>query len=380
MIACLPTAAGRQVAAVFLLVAVGLPVLAILPAAAQQDAARVRVDAVRSEALSQTVPVIGRLVALQAGSVAARISAPIREFRVEVGNRVATGDVIALLDNAVIEAERDVAAAGLAVARAELKTRQAQATLARQELKRLEGLKKSAAFSQARFEDAAQQLAIAEAGVSEAEAAVTSARAKLRLAEINLGYVEVKAPYDGVISRRLSEAGAYVSDGDELVRMIADQKLEVEADVPSNRLAGLVPGTKIAAVLDDGTGFTATVRAIIPNENPLTRTRAVRFQPDFSTVTTIAPLANEQSVTVQVPIGAPRQIVSVHKDAIIKRPGDTIVFVAADGQAQPRSIVLGEAVGSRYEVLDGLSEGELVVVRGNERLRPGDRVAIEEAS
>lgn len=380
MIACLPTAAGRQVAAVFLLVAVGLPVLAILPAAAQQDAARVRVDAVRSEALSQTVPVIGRLVALQAGSVAARISAPIREFRVEVGNRVATGDVIALLDNAVIEAERDVAAAGLAVARAELKTRQAQATLARQELKRLEGLKKSAAFSQARFEDAAQQLAIAEAGVSEAEAAVTSARAKLRLAEINLGYVEVKAPYDGVISRRLSEAGAYVSDGDELVRMIADQKLEVEADVPSNRLAGLVPGTKIAAVLDDGTGFTATVRAIIPNENPLTRTRAVRFQPDFSTVTTIAPLANEQSVTVQVPIGAPRQILSVHKDAIIKRPGDTIVFVAADGQAQPRSIVLGEAVGSRYEVLDGLSEGELVVVRGNERLRPGDRVAIEEAS
>ncbi len=373
-------AAGRPVAAVFLLLAVTLPVVPVAPAAAQENAARVRVDAVRSEALSQTVPVIGRLVARQAGSVAARISAPIREFRVEVGDRVVTGDVIALLDNAIIEAERDVATAGLAVARAELKTRQAQVTLARQELNRLEGLKKSAAFSQARFEDAAQQVAIAEAGVSEAEAAVTSARARLRLAEISLGYVEVKAPYDGVITRRLSEAGAYVSDGDELVRMIADQSLEVEADVPSNRLSGLAPGTEIAATLDDGTRFPATVRAIIPNENPLTRTRAVRFRPDFSAVTTAAPLANEQSVTVQVPIGAPRQIISVHKDAIIKRPGDTIVFVAADGEAQPRSIVLGEAVGSRYEVLDGLSEGELVVVRGNERLRPGDQITIEEAS
>jgi RND family efflux transporter MFP subunit len=183
-----------------------------------------------------------------------------------------------------------------------------------------------------------------------------------------------------VISRRLSEAGAYAGEGDALVAMIADQSLEVEADVPSNRLLGLTPGTAVDAFLDDGTRFTATVRAIIPNENPLTRTRAVRFEPDFGALNAATPLANEQSVTVQVPVGAPRQIVSVHKDAIIKQPGDTIVFAVVDGKAQPRSIRLGEAVGSRYEVLDGLREGELVVVRGNERLRPGTPVQIEEAS
>ncbi|MEQ8356426.1 MAG: efflux RND transporter periplasmic adaptor subunit [Kiloniellaceae bacterium] len=349
-------------------------------AQAQQGAARIRVDAVRSEALNQTVPVIGRLVARQAGSVAARIGGPILEYRVQIGDEVKTGDILAVLDDATMTAERDVAAAGLAVARAELKTRQAQIVLAQQELKRLEGLKTSAAFNQARFDDVAQGVAIAQAGAHEAEAAVTSARAMLRLAEINLEYVEIRAPYDGVITRRLSEAGAYASDGDALVSMIAHKNLEVEADVPSNRLPGLVPGTFVDAVLDDGTSFKATVRAIIPNENPLTRTRAVRFRPDFGSVSAAAPLANEQSVTVQVPIGAPREIVSVHKDAIIKQPGDTMVFIVTDGKAQPRSVVLGEAVGSRYEVLDGLGEGDLVVVRGNERLRPGTAVAIEEAS
>lgn len=337
-----------------------------------------RVDAVRTEPLSQTVPVIGRLVAQQAGSVAARVSGPILEFRVQVGDRISAGDVIAVLDDATMKAERDLAAAGLALARAELETRKAEIALAQQELQRIEGLKKSAAFSQARFDDVRQQVVIAEAGAREAEASVTSARARLRLAEINLDYTQIKAPYDGVIERRLSEAGAYVGEGDALVNMIADHRLEVEADVPSNRLLGLSPGTVLDGRLDDGTVFKATVRAIIPDENPLTRTRAVRFVSDFGAFS--GPLANQQSATLQVPIGAPRQVVSVHKDAVIQRASDAIVFVVADGKAESRKVVVGEAVGDRFEVIEGLAAGELVVVRGNERLRPGMEVKVEESS
>ncbi len=369
-------AARRWLAVTCLWAATGMTA-AMAPqlAFAQQEASPVRVDAVRSEPLNQTVPVVGRLVARQAGSVAAHISGPIQEFRVEVGDRVAAGDIIAVLDDTSISAERDMAAAELTIAQAEVSTKQAEVALARQELQRLERLQSSAAFSQARFDDARQEVAIAEAAAREAEASVASARASLRLADINLGDTKVLAPYDGVISQRLSEAGSYASDGDALVRMIADQTLEVEADVPSNRLLGLTSGAAVEVVLDDGTLIGATVRAVIPDENPLTRTRAVRFIPRLSDVTT--PLANEQSVTVMVPIGAPRQIVSVHKDAIIQRADGAMVFVVSEGQAQSRPIVLGEPVGNRYEVLKGLIEGEKTVVRGNERLRPGASVRID---
>lgn len=369
-------AARRWLAVTCLWAATGMAA-AMAPqlAFAQQEASPVRVDAVRSEPLNQTVPVVGRLVARQAGSVAAHISGPIQEFRVEVGDRVAAGDIIAVLDDTSISAERDMAAAELTIAQAEVSTKQAEVALARQELQRLERLQSSAAFSQARFDDARQEVAIAEAAAREAEATVASARASLRLADINLGDTKVLAPYDGVISQRLSEAGSYASDGDALVRMIADQTLEVEADVPSNRLLGLTSGAAVEVVLDDGTLIGATVRAVIPDENPLTRTRAVRFIPRLSDVTT--PLANEQSVTVMVPIGAPRQIVSVHKDAIIQRADGAMVFVVSEGQAQSRPIVLGEPVGNRYEVLKGLIEGEKTVVRGNERLRPGASVRID---
>lgn len=350
------------------------------PAGAQQVQAPVRIDAVRDEPLTQTVPVIGRLVASQAGSVAARISGPILEYRVRVGDRVNAGDVIAVLDSSTMKAERDLGATGLAIAQATLNTRQAQTALARQELQRIEGLKQSAAFSQARFDDARQQVAIAEAAAREAEASVAAAQARLRLAEINLAYTEVKAPYDGAISRRLSEAGAYAREGDALVNMIAYHTLEVEADVPAARLAGLLPGTELTGRLDNGITFSATVRAIIPDENPLTRTRAVRFEPDLDAAAAAGQLANEQSATMQIPVGTPRRIVSVHKDAIIQRDGDMTVFKVVDGTAERVRIVIGEAVGNRFEILEGLNEGDLVVVRGNERLQPGMAVRVEGAS
>ena len=75
-----------------------------------------------------------------------------------------------------------------------------------------------------------------------------------------------------------------------------------------------------------------------------------------------------------VPIGKPRKVVSVHKDAVITRGGQKIVFATVAGKAERRVVRLGSAVGSRFEVLEGLGIGDVVVVRGNERLRPGQAI------
>ena len=203
-----------------------------------------RVDRVTVQPLSQTVPVLGRLVPRQAGAVSSRVEASVEAFRVEVGDRVKAGDVIAVLKPDRLVALRDHAAGELKEAHAKQSTAHAQLQLARQELGRLEGLKASAAFSQARFDDAQQNVAINQAQVAEAEAAVVTAAAELELAEINVADTEIVAPYDGVVSQRMSEAGAYIHVGDALVRLIADASLEIEADVPYQRLAGLVPGCR----------------------------------------------------------------------------------------------------------------------------------------
>ncbi len=341
---------------------------------AQAPAALVQVDAVRIEPLAQTVPIIGRLVARQAGTIATPINGPVAALRVEVGDRIETDQIVAVLDTTMLSVQRDLTQARVAESRAALKTRKAELALAQQDVERLARLKNSAATTRAAYDDALQAEVIAQAQVAEAQASVATARANLRMAQINLDDAEIRAPYGGVVVERLTEAGSYVKIGDDIVRVVADQSLEVEADVPFERLAGLIPGTVIAMALDDGTTHQATVRAIIPEENNLTRTRAVRLAPKFGI--TDKPLAVDQSVTLQIPVGVPRSVLSVHKDAVIQRGGNSIVYVVQDDTAQIRTIQLGESVGSRFEVVSGLSEGDVVVIRGNERLRPDDKVQI----
>ena len=363
----LPTAAA---AACALAVAAQSPA----PAKAQFGPLSVRVDAVREVPLLQTVPVIGRLVALREGLVSARINGPVETFLVEVGDRVEEGQVVAAVNPASLVARRDLYASRVGEARAKLALKAAELALARQEYKRMEGLRASAAFNLARHEDAEQTVAMAEAEVNEAESAISSAKADLLMAEINVYNAEIRASYAGVVTERLTEIGTYLQVGDPVLRMIGDQTLEVEAEVPFQHLAGLRPGTEVRIALDDGTRHSAVARAVVPSENPLTRTRTVRFVPDIGDVT--RPLAHEQSVTLEIPIGAAHPVLSVHKDAIIKRRGQDLVYVAKDGEAQVRPVQLGKAVGSRFEVRSGLKAGEQVVVRGNERLKPGDKIQV----
>jgi RND family efflux transporter MFP subunit len=353
-----------------------LPVAAVVaatlfaaPASAQQEAL-IRVDAVRVEPLKQTVPVLGRLVARRAGIVAARVQGPVVEILVEVGDRIEKDAVIAILDRDRLTSQRDLRAAEVTEAEAAVATAKAEVRLRRQELGRIEGLRKSPAFSKGVHEDKQLEVIMQEGEVAKATADLASARAQLRLAEIELRDAEIRAPYAGVVTRRHTEVGAHVDVGDSVVSLVDDNSLEIEADVPAQRIGGLTPGAAVTFELG-GVVLDATVRAAIPEENPLTRTRTVRFVPDLGGITD---LAANRSVTVHVPSGKPRTVVTVHKDAVVSRKGRREVVVVVDGTAEIRPVRLGEAAGNRFEVIDGLVVGDLVVIRGNERLRSGQKV------
>ncbi|MGY8959623.1 MAG: efflux RND transporter periplasmic adaptor subunit, partial [Alphaproteobacteria bacterium] len=213
-------------------------------------------------------------------------------------------------------------------------------------------------------------------GVGEAEAGITSARAELRLADIDLYNAKVRAPYNGVIEKKHTSPGAFLNVGDPVVTLINDELLEVEADVPSDRLSGLSVGRAMPAQLESGQQINIEVRAVVPEENALTRTRPVRFLVKMDAESDVS-VASNQSVTINMPVGRSREVLSVHKDAIIPRSGESVVFAAIDGKAVRLVLKLGDAVGNRFEVLDGLKLGDLVVVRGNERLRPGQSISYE---
>ena len=340
-------------------------------------AARVGVDKVIKEPVSQTMPVIGRFVARQHGPVGALISGPVDQVLVDVGDRVVKGQVIARLHMNRIRATRDFKAAELLEKQAALATAKAQLNLAEGELTRLDRLRLSAAYSKARRTDKQNEVVKFNSEVAEAQAGIGQAEANLELAQIDLGNAEIRAPYDAVVAQRHVVAGNYVRVGDKIVTLINDTVLEVEADVPSNRLMGLQDGRTVRIKLDDARSYDATVRAVIPTENVMTRTRPVRFVPQFGAASKSTGLAADQSVTVEIPISEPRDVVTLHKDAVISRNAVNFVFVVVGDTVEKRTVRLGRAIGERFEVLDGLMPDDLVVVKGNERLRPGQKVTFD---
>ena len=177
---------------------------------------------------------------------------------------------------------------------------------------------------------------------------------------------------------KLTEAGSYLQTGQAVVSLISDDQLELEADVPYDRLEGLTTGKQVSLTLDNGSDHIALVRAVIPEENPRTRTRKVRFSISWQQST--GSLASQQSATIQIPAGVSKQVLTVHKDALIRRGGGEFVYVVNEGKAEFRPVATGQATGNRLEVLDGLSNQEQVVIRGNERLQPDQAVQVAESN
>ena len=370
-----------------LLVALGPFAASLAPPAAAQGGrppALVEVNPVREEPIAQTVPVVGRLVPREHGTVAAAIAGPVADLRIRVGQQVAAGEVLLVLARDLPEARLAQKRADQALEAARVRTAEAEVDLVRQELERLERLKGSSAFPKAAYDDKRQELVRRRSRVREAKAALDRARVQREMAEIELARTTIRAPYAGVVTARHVSPGGYVRAGDPVATLVDDRRLELEADVPTDRLAGLAPGREVRFELDDGSTHRAAVRALVPDENPLTRTRPVRFIPRFAPDGGYGRPAANQSVVVHVPITARRTVASVHKDAVIRQRGQPLVYVVKGSpeaaRAEARPIRIGEAIGGRFVVLEGLDAGDLVVVRGNERITPGQAVRFQSGS
>ena len=350
----------------------------ILASEKKDTRARIFVETVAKSRVTETAPVIGRFVALQHGAVAARVRGTVAEVFVDVGTRVKAQDVLAKLDVRRLDTAKSINVARLKEAAGSLRAARAQLKLIGDELRRNKKLRGSAAFSSARLTDKRNEYTKFESEVAEKEAAVSSARANLRMAEIDLDYANIRAPYDGVVAERNVSLGNFVRVGDAVVTLVNDSDLEVEVNIPQSRLKGIVPGTKVTIRFGNGLLSEAVVRAIVPEEDPSTRTRSVRLVPNINNRSTNWSLAANQSVTIDVPIAQSKDMTTVHKDAIIVNGQSYFVYVIKDGKAWRRNINLGQAVADRYVIISGLKDGEIVATRGNEKLKPGKKIKIVE--
>ena len=217
--------------------------------------------------------------------------------------------------------------------------------------------------------------AMAAARVDSGQGALRAAEADRALAEaqrrellVRLARTELRAPVAGRISRRIARQGAVVAGaGDPLFRIIRDDAVELEADVPEILLAKLRPGqpTRIDAA---GGPRKGAVRLVSPEVSRTTRLGRVRVAIDGQGGLVIGSFAR---AAVEV---ARHEGVLAPLSAVLFQSGGAVVQVVRDGVVDTRRIQVGLRSGSQAEITDGLAEGESVVAVSGTFIRGGDRV------
>ena len=294
--------------------------------------------------------------------VVAPEAARIAEMPRAEGDRVGAGDLLVRFEIPVTTAE-------VPKQRAELTRAEARVDNARAAQTRARDLFERGVAARKEVEDADRDLADAQAAVAQAQAALDAAQGAA-------ARIVVRAPFAGVIAKRMHNPGDLVeaSAGDPVLRLVDPRRLEVTASVPIADVPRIAMGA--AARLTGGVEATLRVASRPAAVEP--GTAAVPIRLAFSTPSANFPVA----VPVQVDIDAERHtgVVIVPVAAIVREGEQTFVFVAMDNKAQRRPVMLGLVDADHAELRSGIKAGEMVITRGQAGLPDGATIMVEGAA
>jgi len=367
--------------------------------------------------LSNELP--GRTSPYRVAEIRPQVSGIIQKRLFEEGAEVKAGDVLYQIDPAHFQAAYDNAAANLAVVRkapdrvkaalqasiAGVTRQRATLELARTNVERFEDLFKDRAVSASQRDQAATDVEVAEAtlrgaeaqvendrqALAAAEAAIPQAEAALETARINLGYTRVTAPISGRIGKSNVTDGALVAAYQALALASIQQIDPIYVDVPQSttemlRLkqrsekgrikTGGEAQRKVKLLLEDGTSY--------PSEGIL-QFRDVTVDPTTGSVILRMVFPNPKSVLlpgmyvrVVVQEGIAEQAILAPQQGVTRDPkGNPIALtVDAGGKVQQRMLTLDRAIGDKWLVSSGLTPGDLLIVEGLQKVRPGAAVKV----
>ncbi|MDH3589126.1 MAG: efflux RND transporter periplasmic adaptor subunit [Gammaproteobacteria bacterium] len=278
---------------------------------------------------------------------------------VDVGTRVAEGDVLAKIEDALL-LEQQSENIGLVT------SQKARIAFLQREVERLRRL---AAQNNA----ARSLLDQTESDLSVARSELRVARARLAQIEIGLYKSSIRAPFAGRVTERFINPGERASIGDDVVRVVNMDRLEVVARAPLNAVAFLEEGAPIPVVSERHAGD-GSIRAIVPFGD--SRSHMFELRIDVPAADWII----GESVRVKVPTAAAQEVLAVPRDALVLRADGAAVYrVNAENKAERVSVQPGMGDGELISIAGDIQVGDTVVIRGAERLRPGQDVMINEA-
>jgi RND family efflux transporter MFP subunit len=329
------------------------------------EAAQIIVSVINPEKASTTIPLQlpGQTRAYIEAPIFAQTSGYLQKWYFDIGTKVKAGDVLAEIDTPQVDQQ-------LNQARAQLKVAEAARDLAQVTYKRDQDLYNRRVI-------AAQDFDTATDTFRQNQAAVIADQASVNSLEALENFKTVKAPFDGIVTERDTDIGAFVPSGTgvQLFRMAQTSPLRVYINVPQTFSRFVKPGTQADLTLNElpGRKFPAHVTNTAGAIDPASRTLLTELEVPNETGEVLPGAYAQINLKLQGDTG----LFTVPSNVLLFRSEGTAVgIVHPDGKVEVRKIVINRDLGDRLQISQGLSESDKVIVNPSDSLADGMTVTI----
>jgi multidrug efflux pump subunit AcrA (membrane-fusion protein) len=365
-------------------------------AAEGQKARPVKTEQAQIRDVRRQVDVVGTLAAREEVVVSAEVDGRVARLVHDLGDRVAAGEPLIELDAEKLQYRAEAQKAALEQARARygasgdgelppldqvpaVVSTTAQLADAEQQLERAKNLATRNLLPRSDLDTAQTRFNTAKAAHDQALASARQLRAdietqssSLRLAQRNLRDAVIRAPFDGYVAERLVSQGQYIQTQAAVMRIVRLQPLKLTAEVPEKFAPWIQTGREMAVRVDafPSQMFAGRVVRISPSVNLRSRAFAIEGEvPNGDGRLKPGTFARVQITTDHVD-----RAITIPAAAVQSRYGTNRVFLVQNGQLVGKEVVLGDRLGDRVEVAQGLDAGTAIVAGDVEQLADGMKV------
>ena len=337
-------------------------------------ASLVEIEKVKVVKVSEKTNSIGRLVALDPIIVSSKINQEILKVHFKIGDDVKKNDLLFTLASKDIIRNIKQITAELKLEEKTLNLLKEQLSLRDSKAKNAKNLKERKIITQDNLDNVNISLLQNKQQIAQREYNIIKLKISLDENKENLTFAKILSPVDGNIITIQGQTGALISKGKILASILANGLNEIETDLRSELASKIIIGSEVN-IINDKTNYKGKVRGIVNSENIRTGTRKVRITLNESLPKSLSASGTRFSLEISIGKSLPRLLIP--KDALISRGNKQIVYCFEKGLAKQKLVKIGISVGNKIEILGGLEEGQLVVVKGNENLRPNQPIKIK---
>jgi len=337
-------------------------------------AVSVEVASIERGPIRHTAKYVGSLEPYESVTVLPKVTGILTSFPVQIGDWVSEGDVIATIDEAEFAQRLGQARANLGLAEARQSRSRINLKLADRELERVQSMADQGVASDQQLDLTTTERDGARADVQLADADVTRARAAFDEARINFENTRIKARLSGSVDKRQVDAGALVSPATPLCTIVRTEPAKVILNVPEADIGLIQIGGEAVVTAAAGTiEANGRVERVSPTVDAASRTMTA----EIVVANTSGALRPGMYAEVELLIAEKPDVLLAPERALVRQEDRFEVIRVSDGVAHSAPVTLGIVTEGAVEVIDGVEDGDLVIVRGQYLVNDGDPVRYE---